>query len=120
MRRFLLVLAVLGFGALGAPGRAGADMITYVESATASGSLDGVAFTNQTLTLTGVGDPSAVGNGGPGTYFNDVSLTADVGSTTDQITGTPVAQIIQNAQTFYFQDSGGGDILSNSDSAYAS
>jgi hypothetical protein len=119
MRRYLLALTFLGLAALEAPGRAAADTITYVETATASGTLDGVAFTNQTLTLTGVGIQAAVVDQGHGGYGNPVALTASVGATTDQLLGTPSAQSSQIVQIFGFFDSGGADILSTSAPAYA-
>jgi hypothetical protein len=114
MRRYLPVLTLLGLAALGSPGGAGADTITYVESVTASGSLDGVDFTNQTLTLTAVGDPSAVFNGGPGTFDINLSLTATIGATTDQLTGSYEIQDFQNLQLF---NSG---VIATTASAYAS
>lgn len=60
MRRFALafVLALLGATPLvpGASTPAHAVLLTFTETATVSGSLNGVAFTNQVLTLTGTGD----------------------------------------------------------------
>jgi hypothetical protein len=54
-KRFLsavLVLVVVG--------TARADQITYTETFTGSGSLDGNSFTDASITLTGVGDTSGI------------------------------------------------------------
>lgn len=54
---FLLVCSLLLFG-LGQP--AVADTLDYVFTGTASGTVDGITFTNATLTINAIGDTSAV------------------------------------------------------------
>src|SRR5437868_12996763 len=57
----IVPVAVLALGvALTTPGIGRADPVTYTEVATASGSFNGVPFTNATITLTGTADTVAV------------------------------------------------------------
>jgi hypothetical protein len=65
---FLLAAA----SALSAP--ASAALLTYTETADVSGSLNGVGFTDNVLTLTASGDTSSV-SGGPSFFFLSVPLT---------------------------------------------
>jgi hypothetical protein len=55
-------------------GTASAALLTYTETADVSGSLDGVPFTDNVLTLKAVGDTSSV-SGGPSFFLLDVPLT---------------------------------------------
>ena len=50
-------------------GTASAALLTYTETADVSGSLDGVPFTDNVLTLKAVGDTSSV-SGGPSFSFS--------------------------------------------------
>ena len=56
------------------PGTASAALLTYTETADVSGSLDGVPFTDNELTLKASGDTSGV-SGGPSFFFLYVPLT---------------------------------------------
>ena len=56
------------------PAAASAALLTYTETADVSGSLDGVPFTDNVLTLMAVGDTSSV-SGGPSFFFLDAPLT---------------------------------------------
>lgn len=107
MRLSLFAVAALCVSSVAAH----ATSITYTERATATGSLDGVAFTNQLLTLTATSDSAAVMSSG-GTYFTPQltisGLVAGIGSFT--IAG---GQVFGN-QTYTvdgFTDGKLGDIL---------
>jgi hypothetical protein len=50
------------------PAAASAALLTYTETADVSGSLNGVTFTDDLLTITGVGDTSSI-SGGPSFFF---------------------------------------------------
>jgi hypothetical protein len=63
------LIATAGLALLGLVANAKASPITYTESATVSGSLNGVSFTNELLTLTGTGDTASVASG---FYFTNV------------------------------------------------
>ena len=54
--------------------------ITYTETATISGSLNGVSFANELLTLTGTGDTAAI-TAGSGIFRNPVTVTFSVAGT---------------------------------------
>jgi hypothetical protein len=56
------------------PAAASAALLTYTETANVSGSLDGVPFTDNVLTLEAFGDTSSV-SGGPSFFSLDVPLT---------------------------------------------
>ena len=83
MRRFVMA-AVLVQAALGVSGRARAASITYTETFTASGTLDGVGFTIATVQLQGIGDTANVQS--PGTeQFIHVPITVTIGGQVDTI-----------------------------------
>jgi hypothetical protein len=83
MRKCTIFLPALVLGVGGAMWAATpslASPITYTETATASGSLDGTSFTNATVTLTFVGDTANI-TSVSGTYINDVgTATVSVSS----------------------------------------
>jgi hypothetical protein len=53
--------------------------ITYTEQATASGTFDGIAFTDETVTLTMNNSTTNVTSGGPGLFFNAGTVTLSIG-----------------------------------------
>ena len=62
--------------------------ITYTEEATASGSLGGVAFNNETIVVRMVNDTSNVTNGGNENIFcNNAKIFCNFGTTTIQVGG---------------------------------
>jgi hypothetical protein len=68
---------------------ASATPITYTDTFTGSGSLGGVSFTNQLVTLTGVGDTANVTEDAFGDFFNAVSASVQIGSgSVDPFTGS--------------------------------
>jgi hypothetical protein len=70
----LIAIAVLPL--FGLMANAKASPITYTESATVSGSLNGVSFTNELLTLTGTGDTAnVVTNGNPYNVLTTATFT---------------------------------------------
>ncbi len=118
MRRFFLVTA-LTLAALTAR-RAEAETITYTESVTATGTLDGMAFSGQTLTFTGVGDTSGIFSPTSDVFANDVSATVSVGSTSDSLVDSIQVFDAQRGSVFGFSDvSHREDILDTQASAYA-
>ena len=75
MRRFLATAAVLGLIA-GASGQARAELITFTETAIASGSLGGTPYINALITLTSTADTTAVTeNSG---FFSVINTSATV------------------------------------------
>lgn len=71
---------------------ASAAPIVYTVAATASGTLDGVAFTNASFALRGIGDTSTSRLMGVENYENAVAVTVFVsGLATDTLAGAPVA-----------------------------
>jgi PEP-CTERM motif len=78
LRSFLcLVPAALAFCV-----SASASQITYNETTTASGSINGVSFTDQFILLTGIGDTTTIGGGGQYFYDNLTSATVSIGGGT--------------------------------------
>jgi hypothetical protein len=76
-------LAAIGIFA----GAAWADLITYVETTTATGSLGGTAFTNASVTVTLTGDTSNIAPG-PAPFG---AFLVNPGSATIRIDGLPLA-----------------------------
>jgi hypothetical protein len=77
-------------------GWANASIITYTESATASGSLGSTAFSNSLITLTFIGDTSNV-TGSSGLYTNDVgALTINIASLGVTADLTDVGEVFVN------------------------
>ena len=120
MKRTSLAITVLVILALGAvPAFAGA--ITYTEQATVSGSIGGVAFSGDVLTLTMVGDTTNVTDGGGfATIYAPVSFSIS-GVTGGIITDT--TYVFDN-QTFSPPAAGfaagGSSILDTFDNAFGS
>ncbi len=86
MRCAGLALTALGLVAV-LTSDATADPIRYTARFTAGTvSLDGSSFTNETVTLSGIGDTSKITSGTNG-LANDVTLSVTVGSITDQLKG---------------------------------
>lgn len=87
-------LAVVLSLMVGSAGRAEAGLITYTEQVTGSGSLNGVAFTNQLVTLTFTGDTANIvhnsgGSAGFTTNFPATgTLKVGAGATGNFITDT--------------------------------
>ena len=75
MRRFLATAAVLGLIA-GASGQARAELITFTETAIATGTLGGTPYINALITLTSTADTTAVTeNSG---FFSVINTSATV------------------------------------------
>jgi hypothetical protein len=55
--------------------QASAALLTYTETADVSGSLNGVDFSDNTITLTAVGDTSGISHGGSSSFFLPAVLT---------------------------------------------
>jgi hypothetical protein len=85
MKRSFLAVAIMTVLMCGASA-VHADTITFTDTATMSGSLDGVSFTNALVTFTVVGDTANSSNGGSGSVFRLPGVTtvtvAGVGSDT--------------------------------------
>jgi hypothetical protein len=85
MKWFVLALATVG--TLGVVSPVHADPITYTETGTGTGALDGTAFWNALVTVTVTGDTSNVMNSGPAFFYNTGSGTVTVaGIGTDTFT----------------------------------
>ena len=84
MRSLLLAATVLGGFAAAGLSTAQAATGTLIETATMSGSLNGVGFTDVTVTFKAVGDTSAITPPQPGaffpTYLMPVTATVDLGN----------------------------------------
>lgn len=87
MRSLRLACGVLAFAACSLV--AHADPITFTETATASGSLNGVAFTNQLVTISGSGDTSNISfsSGLYALLLDTTSLQIGAGSATSFTNG---------------------------------
>jgi len=83
----------LAIGALLAGGAANSAPITYTESATISGSLDGAAFSDALITITGTSDTTTVFN--DGLFRNDVTASFLI-SGTGSGNFTDVIQVFAN------------------------
>jgi len=95
LKRISVVLAVISIFA----GAAWASPITYVETTTASGSLNGTTFTNASVTVTLVGDTSNIAPG-PAPFG---AFLVNPGSATIKIDGLPLAtftDLVEIAGTF--------------------
>jgi hypothetical protein len=74
---------------------ANADSLTYIETATATGSLGGTAFTNATLSLTGVGDSSEISSAS-GIYELLLPVTVMVSGIPESATLTHNIDVVDN------------------------
>jgi hypothetical protein len=88
--------------------KAQADTITYIETATASGKLDGVKFADATVTFTGIGDSSLVSDGS-GIY----SLVLPVSVTVAGVGSGEFKQTIDVVSNTNSSVAGFGDVTSN-------
>jgi len=70
-----LAFAVIAIALLMCGSSAHADTITFTETVTLSGSLDGTSFTNALVTFTVVGDTSNSSNGGSGSVYRLPGVT---------------------------------------------
>jgi hypothetical protein len=114
--RFLPALVAGVASAIIAASPAFATLITYTEQATATGSLNGIAFTNAVVLLTMNGDTTNVVETEPALFKNAGTVTVSVGG------GAPVT-FTGSLGVFSQQDQGGavgfqnntiqGDILDN-------
>jgi PEP-CTERM motif len=94
MKRSILALAALALLICGASA-VHADTITITETATMSGSLDGVSFTNALVTFTVVADPANSSNGGAGTTFRLPGVTTvTVAGITDTLSDASTGAVV--------------------------
>jgi hypothetical protein len=96
-------------------------LLTYTETVTTSGTLDGTAFTNQLVTITLTGDANGIMNSGFELLLTgSASVTvAHVGS--DAFTDAMAALVIPASQTAGISDrSRSADVLDTINSAFAS
>ena len=91
-----LLLAIAGMFIGASPSFAA--LITYTESATASGSLDGVTFTDATVLLSMNNDTTNVTSGGGGFFFNFGTATVSIG-------GGPAVTFTNPIDVFSYQPS---------------
>jgi hypothetical protein len=82
-----------------------AGLLTYTETVTASGSLDGNAFTNALVTLTLNGNTTNIGSGGSGIF----DLIAPVSISVAGLTGDSFSQTIQVVDNQNISLAGFGD-----------
>lgn len=120
MKRTLVAIAMLALLTFGSAA-AFAGTITYTESATATGTIGGAAYTDALVTLTLVGDTANV-TGGGGFFTNTVGTfmlsIAGVGSGTFTDSGMEVFDN-QGAIAAGFGDLGaGGSVLDTFDAAF--
>jgi hypothetical protein len=100
-----------------------AQTITITESAMASGSLNGTAYTDSLITLTASGDISNVVTEGPGIFELPVSgLSIDIASLDAVATLTDAAHVFscQSCTAAGISDNGSDDILDTFASAFSS
>ena len=112
----LSVVALLGFAGLAYGGP-----ITYTESATLSGSLDGIGFQNAVATLTLIGDTSNIHNDGNFRNPGTASITIE-GFAPADFTDLIEVFVNQGAQAAGFDDItlGQASILDTLDAAFGS
>nr|HEV7954840.1 PEP-CTERM sorting domain-containing protein [Candidatus Acidoferrales bacterium] len=97
MKRSILALAALVALMCGASA-VHADTITVTETATMSGSLDGVSFTNALVTFTVVADTANSSNGGAGTTFRLPGITTvSVAGITDILSDASTGAVVNQA-----------------------
>ncbi len=82
--RSIVVLSALAVSSIAAH----ASPITFTETVTASGSLDGSSFADKLVTITGIGDTTNVTSSGSIYFLALNSATVRVGLTVDAFTGT--------------------------------
>jgi PEP-CTERM motif len=92
---------------------ASASPITYTDTFTGSGVLGGVSFTNQLVTLTGIGDTTGM-TFSEDDYFNAITATIQIGSgSVDAFTDSMEVIDDQTASLAEFADATtGGEIVS--------
>jgi hypothetical protein len=103
-----------------------ASPVTYTESATVTGSLNGTSFpSGEVLTLTGTGNTTNITNDGAGTFFNNVTasftLSVSVGGVGSG-TFTDAFHVFSNQTGVVagFSDSAVTDVLDTLNAAFAS
>jgi hypothetical protein len=104
---FLPALALGIAGAISAATPSPASPITYTETATASGSLDGTPFSGATVVLTMNGNTSNI-MGTPPSLTNIAPLTVMVGGTTATFSDQTLAEVFQST-TSVSPNAGFGD-----------
>jgi hypothetical protein len=72
-----------------------ADTVTYIETATASGSFGGTAFSGATITLTGIGNTSSIGSSG-GIYSFVLPVSVQVSGISGTGVFTDQIQVVDN------------------------
>ena len=94
--------------------------ITYTEQATASGSLDGILFTDATVVLTMNNNTTNVTNSAPGDFENVGTATVSVGGG-PVLTFTDLTQVFstQSDPAVGFEDLAVDDILDNFTASFA-
>jgi hypothetical protein len=127
MKRFVFAVCLLA-SILGATKPAAADLITYTESFTGSGTLNGFTFTNATVVLSGTGDTSDIAAFGSTLFINDaITMTANIGLAT--VTFSDTFSLFVNQAPFMqlpvigFQDNNGnieGELASANSSSFGS
>ena len=106
----IFVAASPSFGAL----------ITYTEQATASGSLDGILFTNATVVLTMTNNTTNV-TGGPSFFENVGTTTVSVGGGSAVTFSDPIQVFSNQSSTAVgFEDLSSDDILDSVSASFAS
>ena len=103
VRAARLVLTVGGLLA-GIAGHASAAPITYTEQAVASGSLDGVAFTNANVVLTLLGDTGGVASPAAGLFINGGTSGVSVAGVGTATFGNSVVVFANQGIGFGFTD----------------
>jgi hypothetical protein len=95
-------------------------VITYTEEATASGSLDGITFTDATVVLKMVNNTSNVTNLGGGDFLNLGTATVSINGGT-AVTFTDPIQVVldQSDTTAGFEDTSVDDILDVDNASFA-
>jgi PEP-CTERM motif len=106
--RFRLFLATIMVAA--STGVASASPITYTATFTGSGSLGGVSYTNQLITLTGIGNTADVTSDSFGDFFNAVTATVQIGSGSVEAF-TDSIELIGNSVGAAFTDGTLGDVV---------
>ena len=94
--------------------------ITYTEYATASGSLDGIPFTDETVLLMMTNNTTNVTNSGPGEFENVGTATVSVGGG-PAVTFTDPTQVFSNQSdpAVGFEDLSVDDILDTFSASFA-
>jgi hypothetical protein len=93
-----------------------ASPVTYTESATISGSLNGVGFTNKLFTVTGASDTTNIQNH----FINPLVATFSVAGVGNGVFPSTVFDNQPNAIAGFIDEASNGDILDTLNAAFAS